>query len=215
MLHDDEPPGADELTAIFTAAHAVSRPVAVHCVTRVQLLLALAAFDAAGARPGDRIEHGAVVPPQAIDELRRFGLVVVVQPNFVAERGDAYLADVDPADLDDLHRNRSLLAAGVTVAAGTDAPFGRPDPWAAIAAAVERRTPSGVRLGGAERVSGRQALGQFLGRLDSPGIGRRVAVGERADLCLVSADIEALLAAPSADAVAATVVDGEVRFRRR
>ena len=96
---------------------------------------------------GDRIEHGAVVPLELIGRLRDLGLTVVTQPGFVAERGDEYLADVDPADRPDLWRCGSLLAAGVAVGAGTDAPFGSADPWRAVAAAIDRRTEGGAMLG--------------------------------------------------------------------
>ena len=41
------------------------RPVALHCVSLVAAVLAVAAWDAAGARPGDRMEHGGVLPPDA------------------------------------------------------------------------------------------------------------------------------------------------------
>jgi predicted amidohydrolase YtcJ len=55
----------------------------------------------------------------------RLALTVVTRPGFVAARGDRYLADVDPAEHDNLWRCGFLLAAGVGVAAGSDAP-GRP-----------------------------------------------------------------------------------------
>src|SRR5204862_3556523 len=140
-------PAIDELVAGIAAARRQARAVAVHCVTREALLLTLAAFEEAGTVPGDRIEHGAVVPVESIGRLRELGLTVVTQPGFVAERGDQYHSDVNHADRPDLWRCGTLLAAGVPVGAGTDAPFGSPDPWAAVAAAVERRTETGRLLG--------------------------------------------------------------------
>ena len=44
-------------------AHSHGRPVAVHAVTRAALAFAVAAWGEAGSRRGDRVEHGAVVPP--------------------------------------------------------------------------------------------------------------------------------------------------------
>jgi predicted amidohydrolase YtcJ len=74
-----------------------------------------------------------------------------------------------------------LLAAGVSVGGGTDAPYGRPDPWAAMAAAVDR-----APLGPGEAVSPEQALALFLAPLHDPGgHPRRVAVGAPADLCVL------------------------------
>src|SRR5439155_1534908 len=78
------------------------------------------------------------------------------------ERGDQYLTDVDPDDLDHLYPCGGLIAAGVPVGGGTDAPFGDPDPWRAIAAAVTRTTERGHVLGRDERIPPRRALDLFL-----------------------------------------------------
>src|SRR5262249_14680930 len=121
LLDDPTLPPLDDLTDRIHAAHAAGRPAAVHCVTRVQLILTLAALDA-DRLPGDRIEHGAVIPAESLRDLR--GLTVVTQPHFVAERGEQYARDVPAEDLPDLWRLRSLIAAGVAVAGGSDAPFG-------------------------------------------------------------------------------------------
>ena len=63
---------------------------------------------------------------------------MVTQPNFVAERGDQYLADVPAGEHHELWRLASLKDAGVPVALSTDMPFGDADPWAVDA----RRGPS-------------------------------------------------------------------------
>jgi hypothetical protein len=125
MLDDATLPPLRELADHVRDAHAAGRPAAVHCVTRVQLVLALAALDLAGRLPGDRIEHGAIIPAELLPDLR--GLTVVTQPHFVAERGEQYASDVAPDDLPDLWRLRSLIDAGVPVAGGSDAPFGGED----------------------------------------------------------------------------------------
>ena len=185
----------------------------MHCVTRAALVLALAAWEEAGAVPGDRIEHGAVVPVDLVGRVRELGLTVVTQPGFVAERGDEYLADVDADDRPHLWRCGSLLAAGVPVGAGTDAPFGSPDPWVAVAAAIDRHTATGRVLGVGERVRGPVALGLFLAPLSAPGgAPRRIAVGAAADLCVLGVALADALAAPSRRHVLATVAGGRVTF---
>jgi predicted amidohydrolase YtcJ len=78
---------------------------------------------------------------------------------------------------------RSLLAAGVPVAASLDAPFGPFDPWLAMNTAITRRTASGAIAGADERVDARRALTLYLGTASAPGRPRRVAVGEPGDLC--------------------------------
>jgi len=196
MLDDTTLPTVDELAATMAAIEGV----AVHCVTRVQLVT----FLAAGPRPGDRIEHAAVVPPELIGELARLGVVVVTQPNFVVERGEQYRADVDPDDLPSLYRCASLLAAGVKVAFGTDAPFGRPDPWAAMRAAVTRE------LGPDERVAPGVALRLFLGSADDPAAPKRVEVGAAADLCLLHVPLATALDELDAANVRCTFVAGQL-----
>lgn len=203
--HDHDLPALDALTSEVTGAHAAGRPVAAHCVTLAELMLVLAAIEEAGAHPGDRIEHCGVAPPDAIAWIARLGLTVVTQPHFIAERGAAYLAEVEAADRPFLYPLRSLLEAGVRVAAGSDAPFGGLDPWAAMAAAVAR--PAG--LGPEEAISPEAALALFTGALDDPGgPARRVAVGEPADLCLIDRSWAKARADLAAVAVRATFVAG-------
>jgi predicted amidohydrolase YtcJ len=193
----------------FRLARAGGRRVAVHCVTRPALMLALAAWHEVGGAEGDRIEHGAIVPDDAVGEIARLGLTVVTQPAFVADRGDDYVADVDADDLPYLWRCASLIAAGIPVGFGTDAPFGDADPWRAIDAAVDRRIPSGAILGAAERLAPRAALDRFLTPLDDPGgPARRVTVGAPADLCLLDVPLVEALAHPAAEHVRLTLRAG-------
>jgi predicted amidohydrolase YtcJ len=215
LLADHQLPALDDVVAWVQDAHAHGRPVAVHCVTREALVLALAAEETAGARPGDRVEHGAVVDGALARQVSALGLTVVTQPGFVAERGDRYLVEVEPADRPHLWPCRSLLDAGVAVAAGTDAPFGHPDPWRAVAAATTRRTAAGVPLGAEEAVDARTALALLLGDLADPGgPPRRVQPGAPADLCLLDVPLDDALAHPAADHVAMTVQAGVVVHRR-
>jgi predicted amidohydrolase YtcJ len=211
LLDDDRLPDLDEMLGRIASARAWGRAVAVHCVTAAELAMTLAAFETAGPKPGYRIEHGSVIPQTAIAAIRALGLTVVSQPGFVRTRGDRYLAEVDPAEHADLYRLRSLKGAGVPLAASSDAPYGRPDPWEAIAAAVDRRTTVGRLLGHAEALTPREALDLWLGDTRNPGgPARRVAVGAPADLCLLDRPLAAALAAPRAERVAATIIGGRV-----
>ncbi|MEV3903512.1 amidohydrolase family protein [Mycobacterium sp. NPDC050551] len=211
ILHDDGL-DLDELTRWVAARHAGGTPVAVHCVTAAQLVVTIAALRAAGTRPGDRIEHAAVVPDDCLADLAELGLTVVTQPNFVAERGDQYLVDVPADELPQLWRLRSLLESRVGVALSTDSPFGSGDPWAAMRAAVHRETPAGAVLNPAERVTAATALSLFHGSAEQPSVPRWVAPGQPGDLCVLAASPREVLDALDADLVAATVVGGEVVY---
>ncbi len=205
VLEDHTPPPFDDLVSWIELAHARRRPVAVHCVTRAALALALAAWDAAGFGPGDRLEHGAVIPPQFGAKLAAGHLTVVTQPGFVFERGDDYLVEVDLEDRPFLYPCRSLLDRGVPVAGSTDSPYTDGDPWSTIVAATCRSTMGGRQLVPSEAVAPHRALALFLGELAAPGgSARRVVVGAVADLCLLDAPLSEVLAAPSAERVVAT-----------
>jgi len=155
-------------------------------VTRTEGVLAAAALAEAGGRVGDRIEHAAVAPPELVALLAALPVTVVTQPNLVRERGDAWLADVEPRDRPWLWRCRGFLDAGLALGGGTDAPFGRPDPWLAMQAAVDRRSAAGVALDAAEGLSPERALALSTTPADAPGgAPRRVAPGAPADLCLL------------------------------
>jgi predicted amidohydrolase YtcJ len=211
VISDSMLPDIDTLTERIRAAHRVGRAVAVHCVTREALVLLLAALGEAGTRPGDRIEHAALVPAELIFRLRGLGLTVVTQPGFLAQRGDDYVRDVPAAEHGDLYRARSLLDRGVGCALSSDAPYGPLDPWTVISAAVHRTSPSGQVIGPAERLTPAQALAGYLGPPEAPGSApRRVAAGCPANLVLLRVPLAKALAAPSADLVAATIIGGSI-----
>lgn len=213
-LHEADLPELQAAVDFIRAAHERGRRVAVHCVTVVELLFTLAAFDEAGALRGDRIEHASIARPDEIARMAAMGLWIAVQPNFIAERGDQYLVDVDPAHTSHLYRLKSFLDAGLTLAAGSDAPFGDPDPWAAMQAAVQRRTPSGVTIGEAEALTPEQALDLFLRDPVDFTIRRKVEVGAPADLCLLDCDWNGARAHLTAAHVRSVFVAGRTVFDR-
>ncbi|MFZ4604552.1 MAG: amidohydrolase family protein, partial [Caulobacterales bacterium] len=153
LLDDHNLPDIDAFIEKIAFARASRRAVAVHCVTETELALTLAAFEAAGPMMGDRIEHGSVIPQEAIARVRELGLMVVTQPAFMLERGDRYHQDIPEAQHPDLYRCATLVDAGIPVAFSSDAPYASPDPWRGIAAAAQRRTAGGAIFGGSERIS--------------------------------------------------------------
>ncbi len=210
LLDDVGLPSLDELAELVRATHRAGRRVAVHCVTRVQLVLALAALEDAGTLRGDRVEHGSLIPAELIGALGRLGVTVVTNPGFVFDRGDEYLTDVEPSDRPDLYRCYSLITAGVGVAAGTDAPFGPDDPWAVARTAVSRLTRSGRSVGADERIDARRALSLFLGSAEDPTMPRTVSVGSPGDLCVLATPLDEALRSLDGSNVAATVVAGAI-----
>jgi predicted amidohydrolase YtcJ len=184
-LHESALPDFDGTCRWIARAHEQTRGVAIHCVTEVELVFSLALLEAAGTREGDRIEHASIVSPDLALRMADLGLKACVQPQFVAERGDRYLAEVEARHHADLYRLRSLLDAGLTLAGGSDAPYGSTDPWAAMHAAVGRRTCAGVAFTPQEALTPEQALALYLADPLDLSRQRRVGLGEPADLCLL------------------------------
>lgn len=220
MLDDWRLPTFEDLRDRIARAHRRDRAVAIHCVTRTELVFSLAALRETGTIPGDRIEHASVTDEGTMRLLRQTPtepdqLTVVTQPNFIAERGDQYLRAVPQPERAHLYRCRGFLEAGVPLAGGTDAPFGDADPWAAMRAAVTRKTAAGAVLGEREALTPEEAIDLFLGPLDAPGSGRRrVRVGAPADLCVLDRPWAQARQTLCSEHVAATLVGGVLVYRR-
>lgn len=209
-LHEHHLPDYAATVSAIRAAHDGARGVAIHCISEVELVFALAAMREAGPVAGDRIEHASIAPDPLIDQIAALRLSVCVQPNFVHERGDAYRASIPVAEWPALYRLRGLIAVGIPIAGGTDTPFGEPDPWAAMAAAISRRTAAGETIGADEALTPEEALDLFLADPVNLGRQRRIAVGAIADLCLLNAPWRVARSRLSAGVVRATLIGGRL-----
>lgn len=218
MLDDVALPTFDDFRSRIERAHRKERPVAIHCVTRTELVFSLTALSDVGTIPGDRIEHAAIVDAASLHLLRETPaevdhLTVVTQPNFIAERGDQYRLDIAADELPYLYRCQSFINAEIPLAGGTDAPFGHADPWAAMYAAVHRKTAEAETIGEEEKLTPEGALALFTTPLATPGgTPRHVAVGEAADLCLLDRPWHQARSILEAEHVAATTVRGALVF---
>ena len=125
----------DELTALLSHAHRHGINAAVHAIGDRANTLALAAFEASGARGS--IEHAQLLRPDDVARMARLGLVASVQPEHAMDDRD--VADHHWAGrTDGAFPLADLAAAGVPLAFGSDAPVAPLDPWQAIASAVFR-----------------------------------------------------------------------------
>ena len=92
------------------------------------------------------------------------GALVVPNTGFFHYDGERYIATVPESLLPHLYPAGALAALGVAVALGSDAPVVEPNPWAAMAAAVTRRTAAGAELGGTGLASVGSGVGPTYGR---------------------------------------------------
>ena len=215
MLDENDLPAENELVETIRAAHGQGRGVAFHCVTRAELVVAAGGLEKAGSSAQDRIEHASLAPPDAMDWLVRLGVSVVTQPNFLHERGDRYREEVHPRDQPWLYRGRGFIDAGVPLGAGTDAPFGACDPWAAMRAAVQRLSYDGAPMQPEEALEPEAALALFTSALPSPGRPRGpLSPGEPADLVLLDRPWRVARERLDPGDIRATLIGGETVWRR-
>lgn len=201
-----DPPPLEDLAARIGWARRAGRAVAAHCVTEAELALYLAALDmAGGAQPGDRIEHGGLIPADFVPVIAAAGLIVATNPAFIHDRGERYRETLGEARGEELYPAASLAAAGVPLLGGSDAPYASADPWLAMRSAVTRRTAGGTVLGPGQRLEPQQAL-QLYCRGE-------IAPGQPADLILCEGTLEDVLADLTAERLRLTLIGGRVAFR--
>lgn len=138
-----------------------------------------------------RIEHAMLVDPDLIRRIASSAAMVVGQPSFVHGLGDDLLMTATPPPLRVLPF-RSMLDAGIELAASSDFPVVPFDVLAGIQGAVTRRTASGALLESDEAIHVDEALRAYtFGGARALGVDAEagtISAGKRADLVLLSAD---------------------------
>ena len=106
---------------------------------------AAAALGVPALRQGKhRLEHLEMVQPDQIRRLADWGVVASVQPAFDAAWGGQdgmYALRLGTARAAPMNPYAQLAAAGMVLAFGSDAPVTPLDPWGAVRAAVQHRSP--------------------------------------------------------------------------
>ena len=221
-LGDGVHPGPEELAEIVRRVHESGRQAAIHAVG--EAAVAAAAEALAGAlrrRPRrdhrHRVEHCGVCPPALARRLAGLGVVVVTQPSFVRHNGDRYLRQVPSKDLPHLYPLRTLLEAGVPLAAGSDAPVVPPGVLTGLVGAVRRLSSSGAAVTPEQAISVEEALAMHTSAAAHAAFdeGERgtLRAGKRADLVLLSGDPLSGVPVESLR-VEMTVVGGEIAWQR-
>jgi len=203
-------------------AHAAGWQIGVHAQGDRAIDRVLDAYGAAlQAHPRDdhrhRIEHCGGPRPDQIARMASLGVMVVGQPRYFWDAGDAWLTVFDPERAQRLQPYREFIEAGVRFALSSDAPVASYRPLDTIAAAVLRMTVSGAVVGSAQALSVEEAVractadaaasyfaDDRLGTLE---------VGKLADVVVLDRDLFSTPAATLAEVGAdLTLVSGEVAY---
>ena len=190
-------PPREELHRIVGEAHRSGFQVAIHAVEMEAVEAAIEAISLQTKESGTtlrhRIEHCSECPPLLVERIARGGITVVTQPGFVYYSGERYLSEVAGERRAWLYAIGSLSAAGVPLAAGSDAPVVPLDPIAGIYAAVTRRAQSGDHVLPHESVGVEDALriytlGSAYASFEEQATGS-IEKTKRADLTLLDKDL--------------------------
>lgn len=168
-----------ELRELLARADAGDLTVAVHAIGDAAVSDALDAFETTGARGS--IEHAQLMRRDDVARMGRLGVGASTQPAHLLDDRDVALR-CWPDRMDRCYPHASMLAAGVDVRFGSDAPVAPADPWLAMAAAVHRSADDREPWASAEALTPAQALAAST---DGQGT---VAVGSRGDLALLDDD---------------------------
>ncbi|MDN4645820.1 amidohydrolase [Arthrobacter sp. PsM3] len=195
-----------ELLELLVRAKESGFVPAVHAIGDGANAVALNAFAAAGI--AGRIEHAQFVRGQDFARFGRLGLTASVQPAHALDDRDA--ADSNWAGRTDrAFPLRSLLAAGATLALGSDAPVAPLEPWTAMSAATTR-----ARRDGREPWHPEQALTRTEALTASTRGRGRIRPGDPADIAVLDGDPLAVSDAVfAAMPVAATLAAGRFTYR--
>jgi hypothetical protein len=216
LLHEPE-----ELHAYMAVAHARGWQIATHAIGDLAVEVVLDGYEAAQTsvpRTGcrHRIEHAMLVDEGLIRRFVELGVIPVVQPEFVARLGDAYILGLGRERADHLNPNTTMQRAGLPIPFSSDCPIVPGAPLDGIRAACRRTTRKGTVLGPDERISAEEGLRNYTywaaySTFDENETGA-IAPGKRADLCVLTED----LTEETLDTlqVAATIVGGRVVYDR-
>ncbi|WP_124728074.1 amidohydrolase [Staphylospora marina] len=222
-IHDPE-----ELLYLTGLAADRLMPVAVHAIgdeaaDRVITAMEAHPFDPdKGVNLRHRLIHAQIMRPDLIERLARLPVAVDIQPRFVASDFPWVLERIDPELARCAYAWKTLLAAGIRCAGGSDAPIEPLHPLLGIHAAITRR-----RLDDPDDHPGHHPH-ETLNRLEAVQLftsgsayaaGEEhergtLSVGKRADLTVYDRDIFAVEIDELLEArTLFTVVNGETAYR--
>jgi predicted amidohydrolase YtcJ len=220
-----QPP--EVLRAELAAADRAGLQMDVHAIgdKAVSILLDIYAAVAAENGPRDRrprVEHAQHLAAGDIGRLAALGTVASVQPSHLVDDGCWAEKRIGGERARMTYAFRSLQAAGVPLAFGTDWPVTALSPLAAIQAAVTRQTADGLRPDGwqpGEKLDVAAAVAAYTAGSAyadfAEGDKGTLTAGKLADFVILSKDIFTLPpAAIASSEVILTVCGGRVVYRK-
>lgn len=156
----------EQLSEWAATGHRVGWQLATHAIGDKAVETVLDIYEAVQRRwpradARHRIEHCGVLNGRLIARLAATGTIPVTQPRFIYQLGEGFRRALGEQRLRLTYPLRTLLEAGVRVAAGSDRPVVDGAPLLGIDAGVNQMTAAGRAYVPAEAVTLRQALAMY------------------------------------------------------
>jgi predicted amidohydrolase YtcJ len=197
----DEVLGEDSLASAIEEVLDAGHSPAIHANGDLAVHRVLGAFERHRDRARElgarlRIEHCSMVRQADLPRMQSLGVIPVLFGTFIGVHGDLLLSLYGPERAERIIAARSLLDAGLVVAASSDSPAAPVAPLQGIQDLVTRRTSSGHEFARRQSISVTEAIGLYtVGAAHAAGehhrIGR-IQSGLEADLVVLADDPRAV-----------------------
>ena len=156
----------EELDDLIWRGHANGWQVAIHAIGDRGIEMCLDGYERALRRlprtnHRHRLEHCGILRPDLIRRIKQLGVIPVGQPPFIDEFGDGFLRHIGRERAQLTYALKSVLDAGIHLAASSDSPVSSFQPLLGIKACVTERTASGADFAPGERISVEQAIALY------------------------------------------------------
>jgi predicted amidohydrolase YtcJ len=194
----------EELDELIWRAHSRGWQVAIHAIGDRGIEMCLDGFERALQRQLEtgapeprsdhrhRLEHCGILRPDLIQRIKTLGVIPVEQPPFIIEFGDGFLRHLGRERAQLTYALRSVLDAGIPLAASSDSPVSSFTPLLGIKAGVTERTAGGQDFAPGERITVEEAIALYTraGAYASfeEGIKGTITPGKVADFAILGAD---------------------------
>jgi len=171
--------------------------------------------------PRHRIEHAIYVNPESLKRIKKLGVVISTQPQWISWQADGYRKASDDAAMANFMPIKSMLELGIPVAFGCDVPAAiTHEPRWAFIGATTRRTASGYVPAPEQSIDIHEALkihtkGSAYAAFEENEKGS-IEEGKLADLVVWSHDLYSVNPKEASEMEALiTIVGGEIVYQRK
>jgi len=214
------------LNRMVSMLHDTGLQIAFHIIGDKGIDQALDAIEAAMKAnprkdPRHRIEHAVYVTPESLRRIKKLGVIISTQPQWISWQADGYKKATNETAMANFIPINSMLKLGIPVAFGCDVPAAiTHEPKWAFIGATSRRTASGYVASSDQRIDVHKALkihtiGSAYAAFEEKEKGS-IEEGKLADLVVWSHDLYSVNPKEASEMEALiTIVGGKIVYEKK